>query len=70
MAFYNGPTLITYEEWWAWESKRVKAGKGRSIRKVKRWCTTCQRDVGERYCSHAYEHVVDKVCITHERSTA
>lgn len=67
MPRYEGPTLLTYEEWWEWESKRLKAGKAPSQRKVKRWCTTCKHDVEEKYCPHTYESMTDKVTIVYER---
>lgn len=43
MAFNDGPTLLTYEEWWKWESKRLKAGKAPSRRSVTKCCNYCKK---------------------------
>lgn len=67
MERYTGPTLITYEEWWAWERKRLQAGKMPSYRRIERWCTICKHDVKKKkkkYCPHTDESVCDKVTIT------
>lgn len=41
---YTGPTLITYEEWWKWERKRLKAGKVPSKRTFVPHCLYCKQD--------------------------
>lgn len=42
---YTGPTLLTYEEWWKWDSQRVRKGKGSSTRKVVPYCCLCHRNI-------------------------
>lgn len=64
---YTGPTLLTYEEWWAWDRARRQAGKWPSQRRVVRWCTTCAVGIEERYCPHTFEHVCERVIITYDK---
>ena len=45
MERYTGPTLLTYEEWWKWDSARVKAGKGSSRRRIVSHCLLCKKNI-------------------------
>lgn len=45
MERYTGPTLLTYEEWWKWDSARVKAGKGSSRRRIVPHCVLCKKNI-------------------------
>lgn len=53
MERYTGPTLLTYEEWWKWESKRLRDGKVPSRRVASKHCAVCHKPVSgyyDHYC--------------------
>lgn len=71
---YTGPTLLTYEEWWKWESKRLRDGKGPSKRRIQKYCTSCRHDIPCTHSREAYwqnaavpDSIVDRVVISYER---
>lgn len=40
--------MITFEEWWIYEKKRLKAGKGPSERVITKRCPYCHVKIGEK----------------------
>ena len=58
----EGKTMITFEEWWAYEGKRRRERpySPETSRRVEQWCTEHKGD----YCNCHCEAIFDKVIIT------
>lgn len=67
---YNGPTRLTFEEWWRWEAKRRAQGKPPSTRRIVHDCLCGKKNVDPQYhrCpthdAHPVSGLYDRIVVT------